>query len=203
MFQDLNPLDKTTAVLEITIMVVVAFLIGFFVCWLIKKKKEKEMQQEIDKQTNGREKAEKELKHTKEEKEKLEKELSKVNEDNKKLKADLKETKKELQEQEKQNYELKYKNENYAIQFASKEEAAKALGFEMVDEAHKEDLTKINGIGPFIQEKLNELGIYTIKQISQLNHETAEKVAEAIKFFPGRIQRDQWIEQAKEIVKNK
>lgn len=201
MFQNLNPLDKTTAVLEITIMVVVAFLIGFFVCWLIRKKKEKQMQQEIDQQTAEKEKALAELQKTKEEKENLEKQLKDEKEKSEKLRKNYNEVKKELQEHEKLNYELQYKHEKHTSKFSSKEEAAKELGFELADEAHKEDLTQINGIGPFIQEKLNELGIYTVKQISQFNNETAEKVSDAIKFFPGRIKRDRWIEQAKEIIK--
>ena len=60
----------------------------------------------------------------------------------------------------------------------------------------KDDLKKINGIGPFIEEKLNRLGIYTYEQISQLDTELVETVTDAIQFFPGRIDRDHWVEQA-------
>ena len=60
----------------------------------------------------------------------------------------------------------------------------------------KDDLKKINGIGPFIEEKLNKLGIYTYEQISQLDKELVDTVTDAIQFFPGRIDRDNWVGQA-------
>ena len=60
----------------------------------------------------------------------------------------------------------------------------------------KDDLKKINGIGPFIEEKLNKLGIYTYEQISQLDKELVDTVTDAIQFFPGRIDRDDWVGQA-------
>ncbi len=62
--------------------------------------------------------------------------------------------------------------------------------------AERDDLKQINGIGPFIEEKLNELGIYTFEQISQLNDHLVETLTTAIEFFPGRIDRDDWVGQA-------
>lgn len=69
--------------------------------------------------------------------------------------------------------------------------------------ADKDDLKVINGIGAFIEEKLNGLGIYTYEQISYFDEDAIEKVTEAIQFFPGRIQRDGWINQAKELIGKK
>ncbi|MEM6766120.1 MAG: hypothetical protein AAF655_14380 [Bacteroidota bacterium] len=63
----------------------------------------------------------------------------------------------------------------------------------------KDDLKQIKGIGPFIEEKLNKLGIYTFKQIANMNEEDKVKVSEAIGSFPGRIQRDTWVEQAQSL----
>ncbi|NOT75237.1 MAG: hypothetical protein HOP08_09935 [Cyclobacteriaceae bacterium] len=60
----------------------------------------------------------------------------------------------------------------------------------------KSDLTLISGIGPAIQKKLNELGIYTFQQLSELTPEMIERITEKIKFFPDRIGRDNWIGQA-------
>ncbi|MFK7984232.1 MAG: helix-hairpin-helix domain-containing protein [Saprospiraceae bacterium] len=60
----------------------------------------------------------------------------------------------------------------------------------------RDDLKQINGVGPFIEEKLNDLGIYTFEQISQLDEELIETLTNAIEFFPGRIERDDWVGQA-------
>ena len=61
----------------------------------------------------------------------------------------------------------------------------------------KDDLQVIKGIGPFIEEKLNALGITTYRQIANMNAQLEEQVNEAIEFFPGRVKRDQWANQAK------
>jgi predicted flap endonuclease-1-like 5' DNA nuclease len=73
------------------------------------------------------------------------------------------------------------------------------IGFAKKEEA--DDLTKISGIGGWIKEKLNVLDIYTFKQISNFNSEDVAAVTEAIEYFPGRIERDEWILQAKELVR--
>ena len=61
----------------------------------------------------------------------------------------------------------------------------------------KDDLQVIKGIGPFIEEKLNALGITTYRQIANMNAKLETQVNEAIEFFPGRVKRDQWVAQAK------
>lgn len=63
----------------------------------------------------------------------------------------------------------------------------------------KDDLTQIKGIGPFIEKRLNMLGIYTFRQISEFTPETIEHISKAIEFFPKRIVRDNWVGQAKEL----
>ena len=64
----------------------------------------------------------------------------------------------------------------------------------------KDDLQVIKGIGPFIEEKLNALGIYMFVQIARMTSELEEEVNVAIEFFPGRVKRDEWVRQAKELV---
>ena len=61
----------------------------------------------------------------------------------------------------------------------------------------KDDLQVIKGIGPFLEEKLNALGITTYRQLANMNAKLEEQVNEAIEFFPGRVKRDQWVAQAK------
>lgn len=64
----------------------------------------------------------------------------------------------------------------------------------------KSNLQEIKGIGPSIEEKLNTIGIYTFKQISNFNSKDITKVTELIKFFPGRIERDDWVGQAYKVL---
>jgi predicted flap endonuclease-1-like 5' DNA nuclease len=64
--------------------------------------------------------------------------------------------------------------------------------------SEKDDLTLIKGIGPFIEKRLNMLGIYTFRQISEFTPETIEHISKAIEFFPKRIVRDNWVGQAKD-----
>ncbi len=191
MFENLNPLDKPTAIFEIVIMLVIAFLIGYFTRWFSAK------QTAVEKPSNTSEKELKEyqdkIEKQKAENEALSLKLSEVETSCSKLKE-------ELVEHEKLNYELQHKLNKPAPKFKTKEEAAKFLGFKLVKEDEKEDLTIIKGVGPFIQEKLNELGIYNIEQISDFTIDTVTKVSDAIEYFPGRIQRDFWVEQANEIM---
>ena len=65
----------------------------------------------------------------------------------------------------------------------------------------KDDLKLLKGIGPFIEEKLNALGIYKIEQIAKMTSELEDEVNLAIEFFPGRVKRDEWVNQAKELSK--
>ena len=60
----------------------------------------------------------------------------------------------------------------------------------------KDDLKKINGIGPAIEGKLNGIGIYNFNQISKFKSDDIIKITEQIKFFPGKIERDDWVGQA-------
>jgi predicted flap endonuclease-1-like 5' DNA nuclease len=64
----------------------------------------------------------------------------------------------------------------------------------------KDDLKMISGIGPFIEEQLHTLDIFTFEQISKFEKEDVAAVTEAIEFFPGRIERDEWVAQAKELL---
>jgi predicted flap endonuclease-1-like 5' DNA nuclease len=67
-------------------------------------------------------------------------------------------------------------------------------------DGEKDDLTQIKGIGPFIEKRLNMIGIYTLSQISEFTPEVMEQVAKAIEFFPQRMLRDNWVDQAKKLI---
>ena len=66
-----------------------------------------------------------------------------------------------------------------------------------------DDLQRIKGVGPFIEDKLNALGIYTFEQVGNMTAEIEEQVNVAIEFFPGRIKRDKWANQARKFAKQK
>lgn len=77
------------------------------------------------------------------------------------------------------------------------------LNFKSIGSAqsHEKDvLTKINGIGPYIEQRLNEIGIYNYQQISKLTEEDIRVLTELIDFFPGRIERDNWVAQAQALL---
>ena len=199
MFENLNPLDKPTAILEIVIMLVVAFLIGFFTRWfsakhIVVSQPSSEPSNKSDNQS------EIELKEYRDKIEKQKQENEVLSIKLSELETSCGKLKEELHEHEKLNYELQHKLKKPAPKFKTKEEAAEFLGFTLAKEDEKEDLTIIKGVGPFIQEKLNELGIYNIQQISGFTIDTVIKVTDAIEYFPGRIQRDFWVEQANEIL---
>jgi len=61
-----------------------------------------------------------------------------------------------------------------------------------------DDLKKISGVGPVLEKKLNALGIYTYAQVAAFTPEDIERVDESLS-FKGRIERDNWLEQAKEL----
>ncbi len=67
----------------------------------------------------------------------------------------------------------------------------------------KDDLKKIKGIGPYLEEKLNSLGIYSYLQIASLTEEEAKEIENQLEHFSDRIFRDQWITQAKKLHREK
>lgn len=60
-----------------------------------------------------------------------------------------------------------------------------------------DDLKTIKGIGPALEKKLNELGIYSYQQIALVDPKDVERI-ESVLRFPGRLQRDNWVSQARE-----
>lgn len=64
----------------------------------------------------------------------------------------------------------------------------------------KDDLTLIDGIGPFLEKKLNDIGIVSFEQISQFDHDKIAEVTRDIQFFEGRIEKDDWVGQAKRLL---
>ncbi len=90
---------------------------------------------------------------------------------------------------------------------AAKEEAPKAEAKKAAPKAKAkkadagaDDLTQISGVGPVIVKKLHDLGVTTFAQIAEWTADDVAAMDEKLN-FKGRIDRDNWIEQAKEFSK--
>ena len=74
------------------------------------------------------------------------------------------------------------------------------LKFLSEPEGDKDDLTQISGVGPVLEGKLHEMGIFHFHQIAAFTQEDVDNVNREMD-FPGRIERDEWISQAEELAK--
>ena len=66
--------------------------------------------------------------------------------------------------------------------------------------ADRDDLKRIHGIGPRIEDLLNAMGITTFRQIAAFSTDDVARVAAQLPAFPGRIERDDWIGKARELI---
>ena len=65
-----------------------------------------------------------------------------------------------------------------------------------------DDLKKIKGIGPKFEGDLNAKGVYYFRQIAAWTKKDVAMIDEIIDSFPGRIERDEWVKQAKVLAKD-
>lgn len=73
----------------------------------------------------------------------------------------------------------------------------------VLDEQEKDDLSRIDGIGPFLESKLNEVGVFTYEEISTWDSSRIAAITEAIGHFKGRIEKDDWVGQAAQLALEK
>ena len=71
--------------------------------------------------------------------------------------------------------------------------------FGYADKNNKDNLTLIKGVGPYIELKLNEIGIYNYEQIKRLKESDILVITSLIDFFFFLIERDDWVVQAREL----
>ena len=108
------------------------------------------------------------------------------------------------------------------IQVETKEEAVEKVTTEVIEEVKEnivEETTKptllteapstgvdklsaLKGIGPVLEKKLNELGVYTYEQIASWTSEQELWIGTQIA-FPKKVTKEEWVKQAKELLKNK
>ena len=79
-------------------------------------------------------------------------------------------------------------------------ERARAIGIAPAEVgARGDDLTRIKGIGPRLEEMLHDLGVYTFAQVAAWSEEEADRVDDNLTAFKGRVRRDDWRAQAKDL----
>ncbi len=69
--------------------------------------------------------------------------------------------------------------------------------FQMPEGTDSDDLEKIHGIGPVLQEMLRSMNIFTFRQIADFTADDIDLVSAALgRAFPDRITRDDWMSGA-------
>ena len=84
----------------------------------------------------------------------------------------------------------------------SVEDLVGSLGVFDASKQQADDLKKINGIGPKMEEKLNELGIFTFAQVAKMTQKEYDLLDSITGSFPGRAERDDWAGQAAKLNNN-
>ncbi|MFQ5626906.1 MAG: hypothetical protein ACE5FM_09670, partial [Methyloligellaceae bacterium] len=97
------------------------------------------------------------------------------------------------------------KNKAASKQAAKKKDdapAKKAGGFEKLKkpDGEADDLKAFTGVGPVLEKKLNAYGIFHYRQIAALKKADIAEIDEALT-LKGHVESDDWVKQAKELVK--
>jgi len=91
------------------------------------------------------------------------------------------------------------KQHDEALKISAKQKAAKATNGQKPAEQEVDDLTQIVGIGKVFQQTLNDLGIFSFRQIASFGPSDVARVNMELKEFKGRMEQDDWIGQAKDL----
>ena len=212
-----NPTDSTMAIIEILVMLVVAFLIGFLAAWISRKKFIQQLTEAINGLVAQNSKSTitdhsistNDEVHQKviEAKKAVEQELSRVRSEKEMLELASLHAKEELdtyrmqsQKSEAESSLLKIRVNELEAEISKSKSRTKKI---LTSAREGDDLTEIKGIGPVISRKLNGKGIFSYQQIADLTDEAIENLSQSILRFPKRILKDNWREQAAELVRQK
>ncbi len=81
-------------------------------------------------------------------------------------------------------------------------QAAQAEEAPAAEAGQGDDLSLLSGVGPVLVKKLADAGFTTFRQIAELTEEAARELDEKLS-LRGRIEREEWIEQARELMAGK
>jgi large subunit ribosomal protein L21 len=83
-----------------------------------------------------------------------------------------------------------------------KAEAEPAAAAAVAETAYTDDISLIGGVGPVLKKKLAAAGYGTLASIAALSADDIAKLDAELK-LGGRIERDEWVEQARELMAGK
>lgn len=66
----------------------------------------------------------------------------------------------------------------------------------IVADRDRDQLSKIEGLGDFLEKKLNNIGIFSYADIANWTPDRIREVTQQIGYIPGRIEKDDWVGQA-------
>ena len=69
--------------------------------------------------------------------------------------------------------------------------------------AARDNLKRIKGVGPAIERTLNELGIFSFRQIAEMSEYDIDRVANRLRGFRSRIYREDWVGQARALCESR
>jgi predicted flap endonuclease-1-like 5' DNA nuclease len=201
---------KSEATIEILTLLLVAAIIGYITAWLYYKsiyvRSIKAIESEKDELNNhivnlnaDKSNLHKSLREKDNEIEYL---IKKVN-GLKTLHAEAVHETDDITLKNKRTEQMLYEKDEALVLIAQRKHLLDYKSFGTATEAEKDDLKMISGIGPFIEERLHALDIYTFRQISKFTAQDIDTINDAIEYFSGRIERDEWVAQAKELVHSK
>jgi predicted flap endonuclease-1-like 5' DNA nuclease len=99
-----------------------------------------------------------------------------------------------------QNFLAIEKQQRSALKDARKSAAAQATNSKKPAKQEKDDLQQIIGIGKVFEHTLLELGICSFRQIANFGVADVARVNAELKEFKGRMEQDDWIGQAKDLL---
>jgi predicted flap endonuclease-1-like 5' DNA nuclease len=203
-------LTKLSAAIEILFLLLVAVSIGYLTSWLYHKSAFSDRLKVIESENSE---ISKDLVILRDDNGKLYKTLVSKDLEINKLNAEIKSLKISNNDWNRSPDVLKLKNSRTRQLILEKDESLTNLAqrkklldyqsFGTAIETEKDDLKMISGIGPFIEERLHAVDIFTFRQISKFTPRDIDRINDAIAYFSGRIERDEWVAQAKELVHNK
>jgi predicted flap endonuclease-1-like 5' DNA nuclease len=104
-----------------------------------------------------------------------------------------------LDEVEKNFMEIE-EQQGKAIRDARRSAATQAANDDKTSKVEKDDLQTIIGIGKVFEQTLQELGIISFRQIASFGVTDVARINSELKEFKGRMEQDDWIGQAKDLL---